>query len=444
MRQNDFLIGISKRFESVFESSTHQNFQPAQGADMRRLAWLVFPSGLLLVTGLVAFEGPMRAAHLLLLALLSICVAATVGGIGYTLLASALIPRFFARPTSEPSSYPPVTIVKPLHGDEWNLLSNLSSFCQQDYAGEVQYLFGVHDAADPALKTVDDLRTLYPLAHITVVTDARLYGPNRKISNIVNMLPQAAHDVMIFADSDVSVSPDYLRTIVGELQKPGVGLVTCIYRGKSAPGFWPRLAVNAINYQFVPGVVTGLTLGLAKPCMGPTIAMRRATLEKIGGFEQFAHHLAEDHAIGQAVRMAGENVAIPPFSISHACVETSATRLISHELRWSRTIRSIDPAGHLGSALMHPFAFAMLDVVLSGAATWSWPLAAIALLARLWLKLRADHALCRAHRGLWLLPIWDITLFLVFLASYSSTRVTWRGFTYRVDGNGMLRPVHDE
>jgi ceramide glucosyltransferase len=411
---------------------------------MRRLAWLVFPSGLLLVTGLVAFEGPMRAAHLLLLALLSICVAATVGGIGYTLLASALIPRFFARPTSEPSSYPPVTVVKPLHGDEWNLLSNLSSFCQQDYPGEVQYLFGVHDAADPALKTVDDLRTLCPLAHITVVTDARLYGPNRKISNIVNMLPQAAHDVMIFADSDVSVSPDYLRTIVGELQKPGVGLVTCIYRGKSAPGFWPRLAVNAINYQFFPGVVTGLTLGLAKPCMGPTIAMRRATLEKIGGFEQFAHHLAEDHAIGQAVRMAGESVAIPPFSISHACVETSATRLISHELRWSRTIRSIDPAGHLGSALMHPFAFAMLAVVLSGATTWSWPLAAVALLARLWLKLRADQALCHAHRGLWLLPIWDITLFLVFLGSYSSTRVTWRGFTFRVDGNGMLRPVHDE
>ena len=406
---------------------------------MKRLKWIILPSGLLLVTGLVAFEGPMRVVHLLLLALLGICVSAAVGGISYTLVASALISRFFARPTSDASSYPPVSVIKPLHGDEWNLLSNLSSFCQQDYPGEVQYLFGVHDAADPALKTVDELRTLYPEAHITVVADGRLYGPNRKISNIVNMLPQAAHDVMIFADSDVSVNPDYLRSIVGELQKPGVGLVTCIYRGESAPGFWPRLAVNAINYQFVPGVVTGLTLGLAKPCMGPTIAMRRATVDKIGGFEQFAHHLAEDHAIGQAVRMAGERVVIPPFSISHACVETNVTSLISHELRWSRTIRSIDPAGHLGSALMHPFAFAMLAIVLSGAASWSCSLAAIALLARLWLKLRADKALRHAHRGLWLLPIWDIALFLVFLASYSSTRVTWRGFTFHVDRNGMLR-----
>ncbi|MBB5460099.1 ceramide glucosyltransferase [Paraburkholderia sp. Cpub6] len=314
---------------------------------MKRLKWVILPSCLLLVIGLLTFEGPMRAAHLLLIALLGISVSAAVGGISYTLLASALISRFFSRPSSDASSYPPVTVVKPLHGDEWNLLSNLSSFCQQDYPGEVQYLFGVHDAADPALKAVDELRTLYPEAHITVVADARLYGPNRKISNIVNMLPQAAHDVMIFADSDVSVSADYLRSLVGELQKPGVGLVTCIYSGKSAPGFWPHLAVNAINYQFVPGVVTGLALGLAKPCMGPTIAMHRRTLDMIGGFEQFAHHLAEDHAIGRAVRMTGESVAIPPFSVSHACVETSVTSLLSHELRWSRSIRSIDPTGHL-------------------------------------------------------------------------------------------------
>lgn len=411
---------------------------------MKRVAWFVCPSLLFLVIGLIDLEGPLRAVHMLRFWLAAVCGTGAALGIAYTLLASALIPRFFARPTSGVSNYPPVTVVKPLHGDEWDLLSNLSSFCQQDYPGEVQYLFGVHDAADPALKSVDELRSLYPLAHITVVADARLYGPNRKIGNIVNMLPQAAHDVMIFADSDVSVSTDYLRVIVGELQKPGVGLVTCIYGGKSAPGLWPSLAANAINYHFFPGVITGLTLGLAEPCMGPTIAMRRATLEKIGGFEQFAHHLAEDHAIGQAVRMTGESVAIPPFSISHACVETSATRLISHELRWSRTIRSIDPAGHLGSALMHPFAFAILAVAMSGAAHWSWSLAAVALLARAWLKFRADQALGHVDRRLWLLPIWDIALFLVFVASHISTRVTWRGFTFRVDGNGMLHPLRDE
>ena len=324
------------------------------------------------------------------------------------------------------------------------MLSNLSSFCQQDYPGPVQFLFGVHDAADPAMQTLVELRRLHPLAHITVVADPRLYGPNRKISNIVNMLPQALHDVLVFADSDVSVEPTYLRNIIGELQKPGVGVVTCVYRGLPGPGFWPRLSAKATNYQFLPGVVMGLALGLARPCLGQTIAMRRATLDRIGGFVQFVHHLAEDYAIGEAVRLIGEKVVIPPLIVSHACVETSVAKLISHELRWSRTVRTIAPVRHLGSALIYPLAFALLAVLLSGAATWSWSLALLAMFARLALKLLSDRALRQPRRDLWLLPIWDIVSFAIFVASFFSTRVIWRGLRFNVDGNGLLDPIPDE
>jgi ceramide glucosyltransferase len=411
---------------------------------MKAMAWLACLIGLLLASGLIAVEGRLQGEHLILLALAFLCGIGAALGIVYTVLAGALVGRFFARTTSEPTSYPAVTIVKPLHGHEWTLLSNLSSFCQQDYPGPLQFLFGVHDSEDAALRTVEQLRVLHPEAHITVVADARLYGPNRKMSNILNMLPEAQHDVLVFADSDVSVGPSYLRNVVGELQKPGVGLVTCVYRGQPDPGFWPRLSAKATNYQFLPGVVTGLALGMARPCFGQTIAMRRETLERIGGFAQFVHHLAEDHAIGEAVRMIGEKVVIPPFTVSHACVETSATKLIAHELRWSRTIRIIDPIGHLGSALTHPLAFASLAVALSGGAAWAWPLAAAALLARLALKVQSDHALQQARRDLWLLPFWDIVSFWIFVASFFSTRVIWRGFSFKVDGDGLLSPVRDE
>ncbi|MFM0632577.1 bacteriohopanetetrol glucosamine biosynthesis glycosyltransferase HpnI [Paraburkholderia xenovorans] len=386
----------------------------------------------------------MNAAHLLGITLAYACAAAAVVGVGYTVLAGALIGRFFARAVSEPSTFPPVTIVKPLHGNEWALLANLSSFCRQDYPGPVQFLFGVHDSADPALHTVDDLRRHFPEADITVVADTRLYGPNRKISNILNMLPQARHDVLVFADSDVSVGPDYLRNVIGELQKPGVGLVTCAYRGQPDPGFWPRLSAKATNYQFLPGVVTGLALGLARPCFGQTIVMRRDTLEKIGGFTPFVRHLAEDHAIGEAVRLLGEKVVIPPFTISHACVESSAAQLIAHELRWSRTIRRIDPLGHLGSALVHPFAFALLAVIFSAGGWWAWSLALAAMCARLALKLLSDRALKQAHGDLWLLPFWDIVSFAIFVASFWSSRVIWRGVSFKVDGDGLLSAAQDE
>jgi ceramide glucosyltransferase len=411
---------------------------------MKHIAWVACPIALFLVIGLIDLEGPLRSVHLLLSMLAALCAAGAVFGIVYTLLSGVLMRRFFARRAAVPASFPPVTIVKPLHGAEWALLSNLASFCEQDYAGPVQFLFGVHDSEDPALQTVSELQHLHPDAHITVVADARLYGPNRKMSNILNMLPEAQHDVLVFADSDVSVGRDYLRNVIGELQQPGVGLVTCVYRGQPDPGFWPRLSAKATNYQFLPSVITGLTLGMARPCFGQTIAMRRETLEKIGGFAQFVHHLAEDHAIGEAVRRSGEKVAVPPFAVAHACVETSAVKLVAHELRWSRTIRTIDPLGHLGSALIYPFAVAMLAVLFCGGAAWSWPIALVALVARLVLKIQTDRALQQPYRDLWLLPFWDIVSFSIFVASYFSSRVIWRGFSFKVDGDGLLSPVQDE
>jgi ceramide glucosyltransferase len=392
----------------------------------------------------MASLGSMDLAHIVIEALAGICGVCAALGVVYTLAAVALVGPFFARGKTVAATFPPVTIVKPLRGAEWALLSNLASFCSQDYPGRVQFLFGVSNAEDPSLKAVDELRRLNPEAHITVVADARLHGPNRKVSNLINMLPKAEHDVLVFADSDVGVAPDYLRNVVGELQRPGVGLVTCVYRGQPDPGAWPRLSAMATNYQFLPSVVIGLALGMARPCFGQTIAMSRETLGKIGGLGQFASHLAEDHAIGEAVRALGEEVVIPPFAIAHGCVETSFSKLVTHELRWSRTIRAVDPVGHLGSLLIHPFAFAVLAVLLSGFAPWAWWIAATALASRLALKLRLDRLLGLSSRDIWLLPLWDLVALGIFAGSFWSGRVTWRGTRYNVDRKGFLTQARDQ
>ncbi|KQR77237.1 glucosyltransferase [Burkholderia sp. Leaf177] len=373
-----------------------------------------------------------------------ITASCVVFGVSYTVVATFLVRRFFARPVVEATTFPAVTIVKPLHGAELALMQNLVSFCEQDYPGPIQFLFGVHDSRDVALDVVRHVRGLFPDADITVVSDARLYGPNRKMSNVLNMLPEARHDILVFADSDVAVEQNYLRRVVGELHQPGVGLVTCLYWGKPDTGFWGSLSADASNYQFLPGVVLGLASGLAQPCFGQTLAMRRATLEKIGGFSQFVHHLAEDHAIGEAVRLAGEKVVVPAFAVTHACVEKNAAEFVAHELRWSRTIRTIDPAGHLGSVLTHPLAFALLSVVVSGGAIWAWTTVGTAIIARLALKLQMNKALRRPAAGIALLPIWDIVLFAVYLLSFVSSRVVWRGFNFTVGRDGLLVPVTEE
>jgi ceramide glucosyltransferase len=379
-----------------------------------------------------------------LLAVLAwICWGAAVLGIAYTLVTAGLVGRFFARSLSRPApaSFPAVTLVKPLHGAEWSLARNLASFFEQDYPGPVQHLFGVAESDDPALATVEELRRRYPAVAITVVADARQHGPNRKVSNLLNMLPQAQHDVLVFADSDVGVTPDYLRRVIGELQQPGVGLVTCLYRGEPDPGFWPRLSAMATNYQFLPGVVTGLAFGRARPCFGQTIALRRETLERVGGWGRLVDHLAEDHAIGEAVRELGLRVVIPPFVISHACPEDSLSRLITHELRWGRTIRAVDPKGHLGFALSQPLAFALLAAALTGGAGWCWLAVGAAVIARIILKVSVDRSVRQPVRDVVLLPLSDVLGFVLFIATFRSQRVIWRGHAYTVDRRGRLTQV---
>jgi len=366
------------------------------------------------------------------------CGAGVVFGIGYSLIAGLCLERFFAPPSPEPAVFPPITLVKPLCGAERALLGNLASFCDQDYPGPVQIVFGVNLATDPALQTIEELRRLYPAANITVVSDSRLHGSNRKVSNLINMLPSAQHEVLVFADSDVRVPRNYLRSVVGELQQPGVGLVTCIYVGEPEQSIWSRLSAMSTNCQFIPGAIMAITFGLARPCFGQTIALNRATLEKIGGMEQFADHLAEDHALGEAVRRSGYRVAIPSIAIGHDCVEVSFAKLLAHELRWNRTIHTIDPVGHACSALAHPLPFALLAVVLSGFSPWSLQLTGAALITRLALKLWTDHLLGRSARDWWLQPFSDLVLFGLFAASFLSTRVSWRGFDFAVREGGLL------
>jgi hopanoid biosynthesis associated glycosyl transferase protein HpnI len=183
---------------------------------------------------------------------------------------------------------------------------------------------------------------------LELIIDATLHGANRKVSNLINMTPPIRHDIVILADSDIRVAPDYLARVIAALQQPGVGAVTCLYHGVAVSGPWSRLGALFINAHFLPSVVLGLASGLAQPCFGSTIALKRSTLDAIGGFAAFADRLDDDYAIGAAVRERGNVVAIPPFTVAHLCNEASLTELWRHELRWARTIRNIAPLGHAG------------------------------------------------------------------------------------------------
>ena len=205
-----------------------------------------------------------------------------IAGGGYLVAAMILVVRRARAPLPSSAMMPSVTILKPLHGDEPGLFDNLASFCNQDYPGPIQIIGGVLDANDAAVAVVRRIQSAYPDRDLDLVIDATLHGSNRKVCNLANMAARIRHDVVVVSDSDIRVDPRYLARVVAALQAPGVGAVTCLYYGVPATGLWSRLSALAINAHFLPGVVVGVASGLARPCFGSTIALRRETLIEIG------------------------------------------------------------------------------------------------------------------------------------------------------------------
>jgi ceramide glucosyltransferase len=367
-----------------------------------------------------------------------ICYAVAAFGCLYAFVAMWAIRGFSrAAPIAPVPHYPSVTILKPLHGMEPNLYANLAGFCVQDYPSPMQIVFGVADAADPAVGIVRKLIADFPDRDLSLIINSRRHGANHKVSNLINITSQARHDFLIVSDSDIIVDADYLKSVVATLLEPGVGLVTCLYRGAPAAGPWARFGAAAIDYHFLPSVLVGLKFGLATPCFGPTMALRRETLESIGGFESVADLLADDYVLGELVRRTGLTVAIPAMTVAHVCAEQTAREFFRHELRWARTIRSVDPLGYAGLVVTHALPLALLGILFGGVTPASM-IAIVALACRFALQFELDRAFHLRDGVFWMGPLRDILSFGVFVASFFGRSVEWRGHRYGVRADNTL------
>ncbi|MGI3776631.1 MAG: bacteriohopanetetrol glucosamine biosynthesis glycosyltransferase HpnI [Janthinobacterium lividum] len=357
------------------------------------------------------------------------------------------VSRFRARPVPAAASLPPITVLKPLHGDEPLLEQALATFCAQDYPA-FQIVFGLQDPADPALHVLRRLCARFPALDMAVVVDPTPHGANRKIANLLNMFPSARHDTLVIADSDIHAAPDYLRHLAAALDDPRCGLVTTLYAGLPATGRLPaRLGAAYINHGFLPGALMARALG-RQDCLGATMALSRATLESVGGLDALSAHLADDAVLGHLVAARGLEVRLAATIPATTVPEARMARLFHHELRWARTIRALAPVGFLLSAVQYPLAWALLAVALSGARPWSLAVLAGAWAGRAAIGRSLDRLLQRAGAlpggagsPMWLVPIRDVLSVVVMLASYADNRVAWRGQTLRAKPKAILSPV---
>ncbi|WP_102810989.1 bacteriohopanetetrol glucosamine biosynthesis glycosyltransferase HpnI [Burkholderia pseudomallei] len=375
-----------------------------------------------------------------------VLLALVCASCGYAVLAACApaprVPRAAAR-----DGFEPVSVLKPLCGSEPHLYENLATFCEQRHP-RYQLLFGVASAADPAIAVVRRLQADYPDCDIELVIDARVYGSNLKVSNLVNLAERARHGRIVIADSDIAVEPDYLTRVTAPLADPSVGVVTCLYHARSVGGFWTRIGAQFVDAWFAPSVRITHLGGSSRFGFGATLALTRATLDTIGGFKALKDELADDYWLAELPRRLGLRTVLSEVNVATDVAEPSFAPLWLRETRWLRTIRSLNPAGFaflfitftapwlvIGAALA-----AWLGPASAAGATAAWA-AAIGTLARLALHARGAAGWRAFWRDLPLVPVRDALLALEWLAAAFGTQVVWRGARMTVVGGDARATV---
>jgi ceramide glucosyltransferase len=353
--------------------------------------------------------------------------------------------RASSRKESATVRQPPVTVLKPLRGLEPFLDRNLESFFLQDHP-DFELIFGFRDDTDPALGIVNKLRSQYPNVKVKIILSGEPVYPNAKVFVMEKMIAAASAQYLVITDSDVCVSPDCLRRVVEPLLDPEVGVVTCLYRGVPAGGFWSQLEALGMSVEMPSGVLVADMLEGMKFALGPTMATRTDVVTMLGGMRALADYCADDFVLGNRADSAGKRVVLSRHVVDHVAMNTSVRTSVLHQVRWMRSARFSRPAGHAGTGLTYATPFGLLGLA-SGLALHS-PMLGVTLLCWALLNRIVQCVACgwgvvrdpNALRLAWLYPARDLMGFCVWVASYFGRGITWRGERYiLVAGGKMIR-----
>jgi ceramide glucosyltransferase len=361
------------------------------------------------------------------------------GGALYGLLALRAVfspPALASRP---PERLPKVTVLKPLCGADAETYACLRSFCDQQYP-EFQIIFGVAAVDDPVLPIVRRLKKEFPLRDLRILIDRRQHGSSRKVSNLINMMAEASHDYLVIADSDVRVDAHYLDKIVIPLMDSGVGVVTCAYRGASGRGIWSSMGSMFINDWFTPSVYVAAKSGSRSFSFGATIALRRAVLSQVGGFDAIANQLADDYRLGELTRNLGLRTVLSDIEVEVSVEERSFASLVRHELRWLRTIRALRPLAYGFCFITFGIPVMLLGALLTRGGPIAVALLATGIAARLLLHVHRRPSIAPAAQ-IALVPFRDCLSLILWAWSFINRRVQWRNEHYQVSRDGSALPL---
>jgi ceramide glucosyltransferase len=387
-------------------------------------------------------------AALVLKFLAWILLVPVVCGSSYGILCVLAAVRLRKRPAPGAAfkEWPPVSVLKPVYGLEKNLKENLRSICLQDYPA-YQVVFSVQRRDDPALPLLWEIQQEFGSEKVAVAVEECRAGTNGKINNMIGGLKHARHELLVIGDSDCILRPDYLKTVVAPLADPAVGFVCTLYKAAQADKWYEKIELLTLNADLMPSMIFAHVTGAAKFCLGASTALRRATLEQIGGLPALADYLVEDFEMGRRIWSMGKKDVIVPYFIDTIMDLKGPGQWWGHQVYWDQNNRAARPLAFSATVLLRSVPFALLFAAACLGSRFGLAVLAGALACRLVtaaailaLGLRDREGL----RSLHLLPLRDAAAFLSFFLAYAKRTTVWRGKQFTLTRDGRLLAIEKQ
>jgi ceramide glucosyltransferase len=364
----------------------------------------------------------------------------------------------------QPEFLPAISLFKPLHGDEVGLEANLKTFFEQDYlqhvamagcatvengVSRVEVLFCARNAADEGLETARRVAAEYPAITARFVTSGEPWAANAKVCSLAEMAKTATHDLWVISDSDVRVTPDYLRRVVLPFEDERVGCATCLYRGVVLKGgLWSQLEAVGMTIEMSSGICADSLVEPVRFALGPTMVTRRSRMDEVGGFESMAEYCADDFVLGNWIAKNGYKVVLSGHAIDHMVLQADFVDSMKHQVRWMKSTRFSRPKGHFGTSLTFGVPFGVMawaGALMLGMPVLGWCALLGSVLGRsaqAWVVGTYVVPERRIWAAMILFPVRDLIGPLIWALSYASNRIQWRGEVYElVNGGRMHRAV---
>ncbi|MDD5655956.1 MAG: glycosyltransferase, partial [Elusimicrobia bacterium] len=237
----------------------------------------------------------------------------------------------------QPAAWPSASVIVPCKGAGPDLEGNIRALLGQDYPGSVEFIFAVpggDDPAGPVLRRVVCERPERRAAVVACAEAPRVCGG--KVLGLLAGARAAGGDILLFADSDLRVRPDWCRRLVAGLGDPRVAAAfsAMLYLpgGRGLAG-WLRLAWTGWGIPWLEPLTS---------LAGQSMAVFRKDFESLGVARAWASSVSDDLTLARLCRAAGRRTRFVGGAMPVGSWSGSLRQTLGLFNRWTAILRVYD------------------------------------------------------------------------------------------------------